>query len=120
MEYLLGGELLRHEAQFDKRAYAVLQQAVVDLVDVRKIVDRLALRIFVVDSDVIEEDSVEADVLDVGDLLYVAQVATIALSEAEIGTAGAEHVFPKMWEGVDGSGGVDGDDLRGLCGRECC
>ena len=42
MHILAQRELLRHEAEFDKRPHAVLQQTVIDLIDVGKIVDRIS------------------------------------------------------------------------------
>ena len=41
----------RHKAHFDERSHAVLKQAVVDLIDVRPVVGRLALRVFSVNAD---------------------------------------------------------------------
>src|SRR3954466_16001183 len=66
----INGKLARHEAELDERLYAGLQQAVVDLVKVGKVVDRLAVRIFAVDADVVIEDVVEANVLESGDALH--------------------------------------------------
>ena len=40
----LRGQLLGHEAQLDEGADSVFQQAVVDLIDVGEVVDRIALR----------------------------------------------------------------------------
>ena len=62
MSAWLWRKLLRHEAQFDEGADAVGQQAVVDLVDVREVVDRLALFVLVVDADFVVKDGVEAHV----------------------------------------------------------
>lgn len=55
-------ELLGHKAQFDKRPDAILEEDVVDLVDVGKIVNGSAQGIFVIDADFIVKIRVEADV----------------------------------------------------------
>ena len=43
-------QLLRHEADLDKGPHAIRQQAVINLVDVRQVVDGVSLRVFVVDA----------------------------------------------------------------------
>src|SRR5579871_89271 len=48
MNVLAEGELLWHEADFDERTYSVLEQRIVDLVDIRKVVDRIPLLVLVV------------------------------------------------------------------------
>ncbi len=108
------GKFLGHEADLDEGANAVGEQAVVDLVDVGEVVDGIALRVFVVDADVVVHDGVEADVLEVGDLLHSLHVVAIALAHGEDGAAGAEHLLPEVWERRCGSMRVDGDVFVGL------
>ena len=61
------GELFRHEADLDDGLDAVLQQAVVDLVDVGEVIDGVAVLVFVVDADFVVKDGVKTDVLEIGD-----------------------------------------------------
>ena len=58
-----------------KGLHAVLEQPIVDLVHVRPVVDRLALRVLIVDAEFIMEDGVKAHVLEAGDRFHLAQVA---------------------------------------------
>ena len=62
----LRGKLSRHEAQLDKRANAVLQQSVIYLVDVGEIVNGAALTIFVIETDLIVKNGMEADIFKAG------------------------------------------------------
>ena len=56
------GQLLGHEADLDDRADAILQQAIVDLIDIGKVVDRVAVLVLVVDSDLVMQDGVKAHI----------------------------------------------------------
>ena len=104
---LVRGQCFGHETQFDERTHPVVQQAVVDLIDIRKVVQRMALGILVVDSNFIVEDGVEAHVLEAGNLLYIAEIVAIALAQRHDGALGAKHVLPEMGERMGGGGGVD-------------
>ncbi len=90
-----------------KRAHAVLQEAIINLVNVGEIVDRLAAGIFVVQANFVVEDGVEADVFEAGGLLYLAQVAAVIVAKRQHSAAGAEHLFPEVREGVSRSSEVD-------------
>ena len=70
--------------------------------------------VFVVDADLVVEDGVEADVLEVGDLVDGANVVAIGLAEGEDGAAGAEDLFPEMGQRGGGGVGVNFDALGGL------
>src|ERR1700727_2181384 len=59
------GKLLWHEAYLDHGTDTVLQQAIIDLIDVREIVDRVSVLILVVDTDLVVQDGVEPDVLKI-------------------------------------------------------
>ena len=87
-----------HEAQLDERPDAVRQDAVVDLIHVRPVVDRLALLGLAVDAVVVVEDVVEADVAEIGDRPGRAQVLPPALAHREVRAAGAEHLLPEVRE----------------------
>ena len=58
------GELLGHEAEFHERAHVILQQAVIDLIDVGKIVDRFSVGIFIVQTDFVVEDGMKPNVCE--------------------------------------------------------
>ncbi len=53
-------KLTRHEADFNEGPDAVFEQPIVNLVDVGKVVDGIAVLILVINADFIVEDSVEA------------------------------------------------------------
>jgi len=78
------------------------------------------LSVFVVDADVVVHDGMEADVLEVRDLLHSLRVVAVALAHGEDGAAGAEHLFPEMRERRGGSMRVDGDGLGRLLGEGGC
>ncbi len=107
------GQLVGHEAELDERLHVGGQQPIIDLIDVREVVDRLALLVFVVDADIVEQDAVKANVLESGDLAHRSQVVAIGVAQAEHGPPRAEHLLPEMREGMGGSGRVDGDGFRG-------
>ena len=46
------------------------QQSIVDLIDIREVVDRIALRVFVVDAVLIIKDRVEAYIAKAGDAAH--------------------------------------------------
>ena len=107
------GQLVRHEAELDEGLHVVGQQAIVDLVDVGEVVDRLALLVFVVNADIVIQDAVKANVLEAGDLAHRPQVAAIGIAQAEHGPAGAEHLLPEMRKGMSGCGSINGDGFHG-------
>ncbi len=61
----VGREFFGHEADFDERAHAICEQAVVDLIDVGKVVDRVPVRIEIVDANLIVKDGVKTDVAEI-------------------------------------------------------
>ena len=64
--------------------------------------------VFVVEADFVVKDGVEADVFEIGGLLYLAQVAAVTVAERQDGAAGAEHLLPEMREGMGGQRGRSG------------
>ena len=110
---VFGGELFGHEAQLDKRTHAIFQQAVVDLVDVREIVDGISGSVLVVDAEFVEENAVETDVLEIGDGFYGAEIVAIAFAHGEDGAARAEHLLPEVGKRSALGGGVDGVGFGG-------
>jgi hypothetical protein len=103
------GELLRHEADLNDGTNAVGEEVVIDLVDVGEVVDGVAVLVFVVDSELIVQDGVEANVFEVGDLFYGFEVVEIALTKHESAAAGAEHLLPEVGKGSGGGVGIDLD-----------
>ncbi len=89
------------------------KQSVIDLVDVGKIVRGQTLAVFVVQTDFVVENGVEANVIKIGRLLDLAQVASIAVSQAKHGASRAEHLLPKVREGMRSRVRVD-DDYLGI------
>src|SRR5579864_8210456 len=85
LDRLLRSQLFGHEAQLDKWANAVFEQAIVDLIDVGKVVDGMAGGILVVDADFIMEDRVEADVFKTSRLLHLPQILAITIPQTQDG-----------------------------------
>jgi hypothetical protein len=75
------GQLLWHEAYFDHRTDTVLQQAIIDLIDIREIVDGISVLVLVVNTDLVVQDGVEADVFEIGDLLDGDEVVPVAIAQ---------------------------------------
>src|SRR5277367_5440448 len=63
-------ELPRHEADFDNGPDAALEEPVVDFVDIREVVDGIAVFVFVVNADFVMKDGVKANVLKAGGLFH--------------------------------------------------
>ncbi len=90
--------LFGRKTQLDKRLDAVIQQAVIDVVDVGPVVDRLAILIFVVHAHFVMKDGMEAHVLEVGRSLHCSQIASIVFAQRQHCPARAEHLFPVVRE----------------------
>jgi hypothetical protein len=76
-----GCQLAWHKAQFNERADAIREQAIIYLVNIREVVHWAPLAVFTVNPNLIVENRVEANVLESGDLLHLAQVVAIALAQ---------------------------------------
>src|SRR5262249_20272230 len=100
-------KLWRHETQFDKRTDTLLEQTVVDLIDIRKVVEGRSLSVLVVKTDFILQNAMEANILQPGSTSRIPKIAAIAITQAEDGAAGAEHGFPEVWKGMRGRRRVD-------------
>src|SRR5580700_8501193 len=114
LHHLRRGKFLGHEAEFHKRADAVLQQAVVNLVDIGKIIERLSLEILVVQAKFIVKDGMEAYVFKSSSVFDGAKVAAIAFAKRQTGATGTEHAFPIVRKSV--ADGMCIDDY-GFCGE---
>ena len=78
----------------------ILEQTVVDLIDVREVVDGLAIFVLVVEAGFIVKDGVEADVFEACDPPGFAKVVAVALAQGDDPAFRAEHFFPEMREGM--------------------
>src|SRR5262249_33838908 len=106
-----------HKGEFEEWTDTVVQEAVIDLVNVGKIVDGLSLRIFLVHPHLIVENSVEADIFHLGRLLHLAQVTAIAAPQRQYRPAGPEHALPRVRKRVARRPWINLDRLRlGLLG----
>src|SRR6202047_1959030 len=94
MQGLLGGKFFGHEAQLYIRADAVLQKTVINLVDVRKIVNGLTIRVFIVESDFIMKNRMKTDVLESCCPLDFAQVLPITVAKGQNRAPRTEHALP--------------------------
>ena len=97
-----------------------MQETVIDLVNVGKIINRLTDRVLVIEAHFVVKDGVEANVLEIGGLLNVAHVAAVAVAQGEDRPARPEHLFPEMREGVSGGVEINLDRVRrswGLSGQ---
>src|SRR6266853_497624 len=90
------GELPGHEAQFYKWTNTIFQEAVVDLIDVRKIINGLSLRILVVQSDLIVENRMKSDISESRCILYLAEITAITVTQRQNRAPGSEHLLPVM------------------------
>src|ERR1700674_3634275 len=75
------GKLLGHEAQFYKWSNMIFQQPVVDLIDVRKIIDGLSFRILVVQTDFIMENRMKSYIFESRCILHFAKVTPITFAQ---------------------------------------
>src|SRR5690349_9319562 len=70
----------RHEAQLNERFYAVREQAVINLVHIRKVIDGVLLAVFIVQANFVVKNGMKTDIHEVGDLFDLTQVLAIALT----------------------------------------
>src|SRR6185437_16432446 len=100
-----------HEAQLDEGPYSVLKKPVIDLVDIREVVNRLAVAILVVNANIVVQNRVEADVLKLGGFLHLAEVGVIVLAQTQHGAPGAEHLLPEVREWMRRRAWIERDGL---------
>jgi hypothetical protein len=77
------GKLARHEADFDERPHAAFEKTVVDLIDIREVIDGIAPIVFVVNADFIMKDGMETDVVEISGLLHGYLVVAVALTKGQ-------------------------------------
>src|SRR5437762_7313095 len=96
---VLRRQLSWHETQFDKRPNSVGQQAVVDLVYVGEVIAGAPFAIFLIHSDLVVENSMEAHVFELSSLFDFAKVSALTFAQAENGASGNKDLFPDMRAG---------------------
>src|SRR5580698_4610228 len=111
MQGVMSSQLLRHEAQLNKRSHVFGEQTVIDLIDVGKVVRGATLAVFVIQTDFVVENRMEANVIKIRRLFDLAQVSPIAVSQAKRGASRAEHLLPEVREGMRRSSRVYNDYL---------
>ena len=111
MQRIARRQLLRHKTDLDEWPHPVGQQPVIDLVHIRKVVERISLRVFVVEPDLIIKNCVEAHVFESRDGLHLAQVAAVILAQRQDSAPRAKHLLPEMRERMRRSRAIDDDHL---------
>src|SRR5882672_6943593 len=107
MDVLPRGELPRHETDLDEGTHAVFQQAVIDLVHVGEVVDRVSLAVLVVYPHLVVKDGVKTHVAKVRGLFQLPQVRAITCAQRQYGAAGSEGLLPEVRKGTARGAGVD-------------
>ena len=97
---MVGGKLLRHEADLDHRAHSFLQQTVVDLINIGEVVHRVAVLVFVIDFQFVMQYGVAADVTKSRCLCHFAKIAVVSRPQGKCCAARVEHLLPKVGNGV--------------------
>ena len=100
MHILAQCQFLRHKADLDKRPHTVLQQSIVDLIDIREVVDRISLPVFVVNANFVMQDVMKADITELSHFLHFAEIAAIPLAQGKNRASRPECLFPKMGKRV--------------------
>ena len=80
----------------------ICQQAVINLIDVGKIVNGLSFRILIVQPDFIMENRMKSNIFEAGRVFDFAKVAAIAVAQRKDGAPGPEHFLPVMRKRVAG------------------
>jgi len=107
-----------HEAEFNKGTHAVGKETIVDLIDIREVVNGISLRVFVVDTHFVVEDGMETDILEIRDLSDLPEIATITVAQSQDRAAGTKHLLPEVRQGVRRGRAVNHNGLfSGLLGE---
>ncbi len=114
LDDLFRRKFLGHETQFDEGPDTIGQEAIVNLVHVGKVVDRLARIVLVVDSDFVVEDGMKANILESRDELYLEEVFPVTLAKRKNGAPGAEHLLPEVRKWVNRGGCIHNNDFSGI------
>ena len=101
-----------HEAKLHERADLHAEQEVEELIDVLPVVDRLAVRAFLVNAHVVVEEAVEADVTKTDVALDLGELLLPVGAQAFVGAPGTDAVLPDA-AGRTFHGGPVGVDRAG-------
>ena len=112
----IGSQFGRHKAQLYKWPDTIGQQAIINLIDIGPVVDRLPLLILVVGCGFAVKDGMKADVADIGDLFHLPQVVAVTLAKRNHRSAGAKHLLPEMGKGMRRRCRIDGKGADGRLG----
>src|SRR5215831_10054760 len=111
MHILSRRQFLRHEADLDERPHPVVQQPVINLINVGKVVDQISLLVLVVYSNLIVQNVVESQVTETGNFFHFPQITAITLAQRKNGPPRTKRLFPEVWEWPARGMTVDGDFL---------
>src|ERR1700751_6128099 len=109
MHILPRRQFLRHKADLDKGPQAIGQKPVIDLINVREVVDGIPSLVLVIDSNFIMENVVEPHIPELSDLLHFTQIVAITLPQCEDCAPRTERLLPEMRKGMAGRVSVDRD-----------
>jgi hypothetical protein len=122
----LGREVVGHERQLDDRSKPGLEEPLVDLVNLREVVDGTAVDL-AVDGERVVQDSVRPDHLDtelapchperLGQLLADVPATRPGAAEEQGEVLGTDHRPPRTRQGAEDPGGIDLDGDPALDGR---
>src|SRR5208283_1065849 len=87
MKSMAGSQLIGHETDFHERTHSGGEQSVVDLIDIREVINRMPLAVFRIDADFVIKNGMKAYVVEVRDLLNRAQVVAIVFTQAQDGAS---------------------------------
>src|ERR1700722_5790069 len=90
------GEFFRHETDFNEWLDAIFKQPVANLIDIREVINRIAVIVLVINADFVVKDGMESNVLEISHLFHRADVVTIALAQREDSPPRSEHLLPEM------------------------
>src|SRR5215472_2493919 len=100
------GQLAWHEAEFNEGPHSCLQQSIVDLINVRKVVSRIALGVFLVDSNTIVQDVMETHILELSDFFHCTRIAAIVVTQSQNGPTRTKNALPVVRKGMSRSAQV--------------
>jgi len=86
------------KAQLHERPDVPAQQAVIDLVEIGEIVDRIAVRIFVVMPFSSSRIAMKATVLNGGGLPHGVQIPAISIAQRQVGRGPTQKLSPRSAE----------------------
>src|ERR1700690_2511999 len=74
----------------------------------------MALRVLVVNADLVVKNRVKTDIFEIGYVLHAAQIIAVALAQSQNSAARAEDLLPEVREGVGWGRIINDDDFGSL------